>query len=458
MSNGLVSGKQIKNTTLGLTKLDLSGSQGVYIYATGSSLGSYDLPSGPHSYVNKQYADSLAAGLDPKASVELAAVSNISPFGTSVFIDGITASVIGARVLLTGQTSAVNNGIYTVSSGSWSRATDSDGSAYGDVSLGNFTFVEKGASYSGTGWVLYGTNDSLGTGATISVGVDTQLWTLFSGAGSFVWGNGLKSSGNTISISLAPSSGLAFLSGQLEVSAGTGITVGASVSISNTGVIANTYGSATQVDSVTFNSQGQAISATAVSISIPSGQINNFTSSVVSLVESGSGISVTSGSGGATVSVLLAKGVTFSNNYLFADASTILTTAGLSNSNIGTNSTIQSAFNALDNAIANVAAQQMLAIDNTPTGTFLSGVNSPMNVLGYTFSTRSDGAASIYINGVYVTPNSSTSSPAYFSTNGGLSGSTSVLTNSVLYINPFVLGYNIDPTDDIIVTYLTKLP
>ena len=616
---GKVNGKQLKDSTVDLLKLDLSGSQGTFLFATGSYLGAYEVPNIPQAFITKQYADSLSSGLDPKESVYLVAVGNITPNGTSVVIDGITAS-LGKRVLLAGQASAVNNGIYVVSAGTWSRASDSNGDPANEVSLGNYTFVERGATFSSTGWVLYDTN---ATGATVSPGNDTQLWTQFNGAGNFIWGDGLTNTGNTINIDLSPNGGLTFSSTQLtlanyvagngltltngilDVGAGTGISVAAdtisiantsvtagtygsassvsqvtfnaqgqataatsvaisipsgqvsnftssvtglvgagtgisvsnsggaatvsiantgvaagsygaagsvnsfsvnaqgqltsvatqsisitsgqvsnftasvqglatqviagtginvssvggfaTVSIANTTVTANTYGAADTVPSVTFNAQGQAIAATAVSISITSGQVNNFTSSVSGLVKAGSGINVTSGSGGATVSVSLVKGVTFSGNSLFSDAGTILTTSILPITNIATNSTVQSALSAIDSYLSNVGAQTELSIANSPTGTFLKTVNAPVNALGYTFSTASDGAPHVYINGLYVKTNSATSSsPAYFSTDGGVTGTTTVGTSSVLYLNPFVLGFKLDPTDDIVVHYLTK--
>ena len=59
----------------------------------------------------------------------------------------------------------------------------------------------------------------------------------------------------------------------------------------------------------------------------------------------------------------------------------------------------------------------------------------------------------------YVKTNSTTaSSAAYFSTDGGVTGNTNVLVNSVLYLTPSILGFKIDPTDDIVVHYLSKYP
>ena len=221
--NGKIHGKQIRDTSVDLLKLDLTGSQGTFLFGTGSYLGAYEVPNIPQAFITKQYADSLSSGLDPKESVYLVAVSTVTINGTQS-IDGVTASV-GSRVLLTGQSNPVDNGIYVVSNGTWSRAGDSDGDPGNEVSLGNYTFVERGTTYSSTGWVLYDTN---ATGATVSPGVDTQLWTQFNGAGSLIWGDGLTNTGNNIYVDLDPNSGLTFSIGKLKIAdyaAGGGLSI-----------------------------------------------------------------------------------------------------------------------------------------------------------------------------------------------------------------------------------------
>jgi hypothetical protein len=598
---GKINGKQIKDASLDLLKLDLTGSQGLFLYATGSYLGSYEVnPPSPNAYITKQYADSLAAGLDPKESVYLVAVGNISPSGT-VSVDGITSST-GKRILLAGQSSNIDNGIYVAGPTAWTRASDSNGDPSNEVSLGNYTFVERGTTYSSTGWILYDTN---ATGATVSPGTDAQLWTQFNGAGSFLWGDGITNTGNNIYIDISPNGGLTFSStqlalasyvsgngltlnsgvlnvgaangitvgadtvginyteaavglegsgltasgGKINVGAGTGITVDAdSVKITDTGVAAGSYGAADSVNTFTVNAQGQLTTAGTVSIAIPTSQITNFTSSVQALavtVLGGTGISVASVGGYATVSITntgvaagsygaadsintftvntqgqlttagtvsiaipsgqitnftssvssaasitsgqvtnftasvqgliipgngltssagvidinVMKGVTFSGDYLFADAGTIVTTVNLTTLVVSTGSSIQTALTAIDSALNGVGAQQEIAINNNPIGTFLKSVNAPFNMLGVTFSTASDGAPHVYINGVYVKTSSATASvAAFFSTDNGVTGTANVGASSSLFLNAFVLGFKVDPTDDIVVHYLSKYP
>jgi hypothetical protein len=85
-------------------------------------------------------------------SVRTVSTYNISLSGL-LTIDGVTLAN-GDRVLVNGQTTTYQNGIYIVnSSGAWVRATDADTSA--ELIPGLQVFVDKGATtYGETGWVL----------------------------------------------------------------------------------------------------------------------------------------------------------------------------------------------------------------------------------------------------------------------------------------------------------------
>jgi hypothetical protein len=158
----------------------------------------------------KNYVDNVAAGLDAKQSVKAASTANLTQSGTQT-IDGISCTA-GDRVLCKDQTTQANNGIWVVSAGAWSRATDMD--AWTEVPSA-YTFVEQGTVNADTGWVC--TADQGGTLNTTAI-----TWTQFSGAGSIVAGNGLTKTGQQID----------FVAGD------TSLTVAADSVVVNTAVIA----------------------------------------------------------------------------------------------------------------------------------------------------------------------------------------------------------------------------
>jgi len=138
---------------------------------------------------NKAYVDAARSGLDVKVSVRAATTANITLSGTQT-IDGVSV-IAGDRVLVKDQTSASQNGIYVVASGSWSRATDADTSA--EVTPGLFTFVEEGTANADSGWVL-------STNSPITLGSTGLTFAQFSGAGATTVDATLSKTGNTIGL------------------------------------------------------------------------------------------------------------------------------------------------------------------------------------------------------------------------------------------------------------------
>lgn len=96
------------------------------------------------------YVDMVAAGFDPKASVKAIATSNITLSGTQT-IDGVALSADDS-VLVAGQSTASQNGLYLVKTGAWVRRNDADANA--EVTSGLYTFVSQGTIYASTGWAL----------------------------------------------------------------------------------------------------------------------------------------------------------------------------------------------------------------------------------------------------------------------------------------------------------------
>lgn len=179
----------------------------------------------------KNYVDSVAQGLDVKASAVVATTANITLSGTQT-IDGI-ALVAGDRVLVKNQTTASANGIYVVAAGAWTRSTDADTWA---KLVSAFVFIEKGTVGADTGWVS--TVDAGGT-----LGSTAVTFSQFSGAGTYT--------------------------------AGTGLTLtGTQFSITNTAVTAGSYGAVSKTLVATVNAQGQLTALSASDIAIANTQVS----------------------------------------------------------------------------------------------------------------------------------------------------------------------------------------
>lgn len=136
-------------------------------------------PSAANDATPKGYVDSVAQGLDIKDSCRAIAVANVTLSGLQT-IDGVSL-IAGSRVLLTGQTNPIQNGIFVVAVGSWARSADM---AAGSDGSGNFTFITEGTTYNGSGWVC---NTPVGSSV---VGTDALGFTQFSGAGGGISGSG----------------------------------------------------------------------------------------------------------------------------------------------------------------------------------------------------------------------------------------------------------------------------
>lgn len=145
-------------------------------------------PVSAQDAATKNYVDSVAQGLDAKASARAATTANITLSGAQT-IDGV-AVIAGDRVLVKNQSTQSQNGIYVASSGSWSRSTDAD--TWSEL-VSAFIFVEEGTSNADTGWVC--TVDAGG-----SIGSTAVTWTQFSAAGAYAAGDGLTLTGNTFNV------------------------------------------------------------------------------------------------------------------------------------------------------------------------------------------------------------------------------------------------------------------
>jgi hypothetical protein len=253
-------------------------------------------PTSGTDIVNKLYADSIASGINFHQSVRLATAAalpaNTYNNGTSgvgatltanangaLSVDGVAVAV-GNRILVKNEVAGANNGVYVVtdtgSSGGpgpgpggsnpyiLTRATDFDSAGTGvdQIDAGDFFLVTAGSTQANTSWVQQ-------TPLPITVGTTAIVFSQFA----------------------AP----------VLYSAGTGLTLAGTVfSITNTGVSASTYGSASSVPVLAINAQGQVTSASSSSIAIAASQI---TSGTVTVAQGGTGATTLGANG-----VLLGNG------------------------------------------------------------------------------------------------------------------------------------------------------
>jgi len=186
--SGTITNAQLANSslTIGTTAISL-GSSSLTLGGLTSVAVTQD-PTTALQLATKQYVDTVAQGLDPKASCVAATTANITLSGTQT-IDGV-ALIAGDRCLVKDQTLSQNNGIYLVAAAAWTRATDMD--SWAEVP-GAFTFIEQGTLYADTGWVC--TSNAGGTLGTTAI-----TWVQFAGVGSYTAGTGLTLTGTQFSL------------------------------------------------------------------------------------------------------------------------------------------------------------------------------------------------------------------------------------------------------------------
>ena len=218
-------------------------------------------PSGSQDAATKAYVDSVANGLDVKASAKYASTANIAGTysngaGTitagsngALSIDGATPTA-GDRILLKDQTTATQNGLYTVTTvGSGSAAyvltRTPDADAASEITGGAFVFVEAGTANADNGYVF--THNGTPTLGTTNITVEQ-----FSGAGQISAGAALTKSGNTLNVAVDDTT-IEVSSDELQIKT----TYPGQTSITTLGTIATGVWQGTVVDEV-YGGTGQS--------------------------------------------------------------------------------------------------------------------------------------------------------------------------------------------------------
>ena len=221
------SGLNITSSTINSTTIGaITPSSAAFTTATVSTA-----PVNGTDVVNKTYLEYFAAGISWKQPVLCATTANITLSGLQT-LDGITV-VAGDRVLVKNQSTQSQNGIYLASATAWTRSADAD--VWTDL-ISALVFVESGSTLAGSAWYC-----PAQPGGTINVTAVT--WSNFSVAANYT--------------------------------AGTGLTLNSyQFSITNTGVTAAAYGSASKTLTATVNAQGQLTALTDTNIAIANTQVS----------------------------------------------------------------------------------------------------------------------------------------------------------------------------------------
>jgi hypothetical protein len=181
-------------------------------------------PTSSAQLCRKGYVDALVSGLTWKSAVRALGATNVTLSGLQT-IDGVSLAD-GERILLVGQTTASQNGIWAIGTGAWARPTDF---AAGSAANGAACFVSEGTAYGDTQYLC--TTD---VGSDV-VDTDSLTWTQQNGI-TLTAGDGLVQVGNAFDVN--PGNGVEISGDAVTLTLdGSSLSLGANgIKISDAGV------------------------------------------------------------------------------------------------------------------------------------------------------------------------------------------------------------------------------
>lgn len=187
------------DTQVRASRLDQMAAPTAAVSMNGQKITSVADPTLATDAATKAYVDSARAGIaGVKDPVRVASQANITIATPGAAIDGVTLSN-GDRVLLAGQSTGTQNGIYVFNgaASAMTRATDADSA--GEILDGTLVAVSEG-TYAGSQYI----QTAAPSGAP---GSWTMTWTVYNTAGSsYNAGAGMVLSGSTFNIVAADGS------------------------------------------------------------------------------------------------------------------------------------------------------------------------------------------------------------------------------------------------------------
>ena len=209
--------------------LDPNGSGTVDVAS--SLITSVTTPVSASDAATKGYVDSVANGLDVKASVRYATTADVAGTynnGAGTITAGSNGAfsidsqvpTAGDRILLKNQSTTTQNGVYTVTTvGSGSAAyvltRTPDADAASEITGGAFVFVEEGTANADNGYVFTHNGEP-------TLGTDAITLAQFSGAGQITGGDAITKTGNSLAVAVDDAS-IEIGADKIQVKAG-GIT------------------------------------------------------------------------------------------------------------------------------------------------------------------------------------------------------------------------------------------
>jgi hypothetical protein len=168
-------------------------------------------PSSGQDAATKTYVDNVAAGMQWKAPVRAATTTNgtlATAYANGQTIDGVTLAT-GNRILIKNQTTAAENGIYTVNaSGAPTRATDADTGT--ELAPGTTVAVAEGTVNADKSYMII-------SDAAITIGTTAQIWGQFAAGNTYTAGNGINIASNVVTAVAASGGGLSVVAGGIQL-------------------------------------------------------------------------------------------------------------------------------------------------------------------------------------------------------------------------------------------------